>query len=591
MKNFRSLGKIIRELQAVLSRAQKKKALLVLLVIVVGSGFELLGVTAVLPFIQSLLDPEQLRQNAVFGELCGIFHVETEKGLIYLCGGLLALLYIVKNLFILGSYYIQADYSTKTQMDLSNRMLAAYIRRPYLFFSKTNSSEILRGIRDDTVGVYNIVSLLFTLIAETITMCFIAVYIIYTDPFIAFGVLLLSMLVMIFMVTAMKPKMKQAGERNRIAIADKNKYIYQAVSGIKEIFVLRRQNYFTGQYAQASDLGRKTQRTYDFLINCPERIIEGICLSGIIILVCVRISFGLDMTTFVPKLAAFAMAGFKILPSIGKITNRITGIVFNRPCLSNVYEILGGEPDASECGKAMGNEDGLQGTLHFEKEIHVTEVSFQYPESEEAVLESVSFTIHKGESVAFIGASGAGKSTLMDMLLGLLEPERGRIEMDGKNIHEIPVQWAKIVGYVPQSLFLIDDTIRNNVAFGIDREKIDDARVWEVLEMAQISEFVQRLPEKLDTIVGERGIRFSGGQCQRIAIARALYAEPEVIVLDEATSALDTDTEKDVMKAIDLLRGKKTLIIVAHRLSTIQNCDTVYEVGEKKIRKQERIGK
>lgn len=585
MKNFRSLGKIIKELRTVLSKKQKKKAILVLIVIIIGSSFELLGVTAVLPFIQSLLYPEQIRQNVLIGMLCGLFHVETEKGLIWLCGGLLALLYIVKNLFILFSYYIQADYSTRTQMELSNKMLAAYIRKPYLFFSKTNSAEILRGIQSDTVGVYNIVSLLFSLAAETITMAFIAVYIFLTDPFIAFGVMVLAALVMLFMVSSMKLKMKQAGERNRVAIADKNKYIYQAVNGIKEIFVLHRQTYFSGQYAQASDLGRKTQRTYDFLINCPERIIEGICLAGIIILVCVRISFGLDMAAFVPKLAAFAMAGFKILPSIGKVTNRITGMVFNRPCLTNVYEVLHGETEVPD-SVSITQEEPLQREIRFEKKLCVKNVSFCYPDNNEPVLEEVSLTIHKGESVAFVGASGAGKSTLMDMILGLLSPDCGQIEMDGKSIYEIPAQWAKIVGYVPQSLFLTDDTIRNNVAFGIEPEKIDDAQIWEVLHMAQISEFIEQLPEKLDTVVGERGIRFSGGQCQRIAIARALYAQPELIVLDEATSALDSETEKDVMEAIDFLRGKKTLLIVAHRLSTIKNCDTVYEVGGKKVMKR-----
>lgn len=258
-------------------------------------------------------------------------------------------------------------------------------------------------------------------------------------------------------------------------------------------------------------------------------------------------------------------------------------MVFYRPTLEEAFVNITAareyENELTEYQKLHGGVDEAHmGEVSFKKQVVVKNVRFKYKKAKEPVLQNISLTITKGESIALIGASGAGKTTMADVMLGLLHPESGTVEMDGIDIFSMPKHWAKIIGYVPQMVFLTDDTIRNNVSFGLTRDEIDDDRIWHALEQAQLADFVRKLPKQLDTIVGERGIKFSGGQRQRIAIARALYNEPEILVLDEATSALDNETETAVMEAIDALQGQKTLIIVAHRLTTIRNCDKIYEI-------------
>lgn len=297
------------------------------------------------------------------------------------------------------------------------------------------------------------------------------------------------------------------------------------------------------------------------------------------------------MVDFVPKLAAFAMAAFKVLPSIGKVTSRINGLVYCRPSLANVYDIMKEADEyerhyqqyAEEHGEVKESED-----LQFDNKLTIQNVVWQYQNQKAPVLTDTTLEVKKGQSIALIGASGAGKTTLADIILGLLHPQEGVVLMDGIDVYAMPKTWARIVGYVPQSVFLMDDTVRNNIAFGLPGDMIEDEMIWDALERAHLKEFVAGLPNGLDTIVGERGVKFSGGQRQRIAIARALYNKPEILILDEATAALDNETETAVMESIDALQGQITMIIVAHRLTTIRNCDKIYEIRDGKAVEREK---
>lgn len=583
--NFKTLIQIFKELNYILDSRQKRKAIWLSIVILCSAGFELLGVSAVLPFVEAVISPEKIMNNKYVIKLTPVLNLNDSTDLLMLMGVGLILLYVIKNVFLLYANYVQFDFSTTVQKELSVKMLSSYMDRPYAFFLNTNTAEILRGCSNDVGSVHNIIDYLSTVISQILTVIFIGFFLICTDSVIAISVLLLMFVVLMGIVLFFKPTIKKAGQKNIELSTIKSKTLIQAVNGIKDILVMQRKKLFLDVYEEASDKFRKMQCTYDVLNSSPDKIVEGICVSGIIGIVCIRLAGNsTEMVSFIPKLAAFAMAAFKILPSIGKIANRMTGIIYNRPGMEKVYQNMLASSKYMESKMQFvvdrREDSDCLDDLSFHEQLVANHVYWKYEDQKTPVLTDTSIVVQKGESVALIGASGAGKTTLADIILGLLQPIKGSIEMDGIDVYTIPMQWAHIVGYVPQSVYLIDDTVRNNIAFGIPAGKVKDEYIWDALEKAQLKNFIEGLPKGLDTIVGERGVRFSGGQCQRIAIARALYNRPEILVLDEATAALDNETEVAVMESIDALQGKITMIIVAHRLTTIKNCDKIYEIKD-----------
>jgi ABC-type multidrug transport system fused ATPase/permease subunit len=417
--------------------------------------------------------------------------------------------------------------------------------------------------------------------AQMMTIVALGIYLLATDWVISLCALALAAVCFFAIVLGFKGLMKRTGKEYRTALAKQNQYAYQAINGIKEITVADRREYFVNAFDGASRHVEHSDIINQFVTACPDRIIEGVCVGGMIGIICIKVVAGADMKEFIPVMGAFAVAVFKILPAISKISSRMTGIIYRMPSLQNCYDNMkqaeqyDREIEQHEVAKRFSAEIE---NIRFHDCLEVDNVTWKYKNAKEPVLKELSVKINKGESVAFIGASGAGKTTLADVILGLLEPQVGNVKMDGIDIHSIPHDWARVIGYIPQTIYLIDDTVRANIAFGVPNECISDEKIWAALEKAQLRAFIEGLPNGIDTIVGERGVKFSGGQRQRIAIARALYEDPDILVLDEATSALDNETEAAVMESIDSLQGTKTLIIVAHRLSTIQNCDRIYEI-------------
>lgn len=301
------------------------------------------------------------------------------------------------------------------------------------------------------------------------------------------------------------------------------------------------------------------------------------------LVIMLQVALGGNINALVENLAVFSIAVFKLIPSANRINGSLNSIVYDLPSVNTVYEDLReAEAPVTEREKGIEADKSCQ-KLKFEQEVRVQALWYCYPDSGTYVLEDVMMNIPKGRAVAFVGESGSGKTTLADIILGILIPERGRILVDGKDIYENLPGWRKNIGYISQNIFLMDDTIRHNIAFGLDDGEIDDRQLRHAIEQAQLSGYVDGLPEGVDTLVGERGTRMSGGQRQRIGIARALYYDPELLIMDEATSALDQETERAVMESIEALYGAKTLIIIAHRLSTIERCDMVFEVKDKRV--------
>ena len=579
MNNLRAVKKIIVQLNYVLSKKQKKGAVLLLICMIAGSVLELVGVSAIYPFLQMLLEPNNVQHQWYVTLIYGMVPQIEIYQILLIIGVMIIFVYLFKNLFLIFSAYVQHSYAAKFQREISTKMLDAYLKRTYQFFLNTNSGIVIRGITTDIQGVYQILLALFTMMTELLNVVVLGAFLFFTDWTIALSAMLLAAFCFIGIIVGFRKTVKKAGQDVRRANALKNQYGYQAINGIKEITVLDRRSNFVNQFNEAALLEQKASIINGFMSVCPDRILEGVCIAGFMGIVCIKIAIGANVNDFVPVLGTFAMGAFRILPSISKLSSRLNMIVYYQGTLQNTYDNLKAVETYEYTAEELTVGDN-KNNVHFEKELTIKNINWKYQNSKNNILDNASLKISKGESVAFIGSSGAGKTTLADIIMGLLKPQEGTVEMDGMDIFSIQHQWARIIGYVPQSVFLIDDTVRRNVAFGLEKGDISDKKVWDALKQAQLKEFVENLPYGLDTIVGERGVKFSGGQRQRIAIARALYENPDILVLDEATSALDNETETAVMESIDALQGSKTLIIVAHRLTTIKNCDRIYEITD-----------
>lgn len=592
-QELRKLKDLWDKFQFILTTRQKQLGIGILALTLIGAVTEMLGVSIMGPFVQALIAPQELLDNRYLKPVLKWFEVDTPEKLLTFMGVGIAAVYVVKNLYLVLLSYCRIKYSTKVQRELSVLMMQSYMRRGYLFFAQVNTGELLRGVLEDVRSVYQIMYNTFRIFAELFTTMVIVLFVFTTDIMMAASVVVLAFLCFLIVIMGFRKTMHRLGEEYQKSYGELNKHSLQAFQGIKEVIAMRRQQFFVDRFERAFYRQQKALVGQVVAAESPTYIIEGVCVVGFILAVGLRLQNGSDSAEFLPKLAAFAMAAFRILPSMGRITSSFNQVVYFMPSLNKAYENLREvkrleSEEVQEVTALL--EDGIKKDVTAERTagnayLEIKDIYWRYPNTEHDVLSGVNIEIRKGMAVALIGHSGAGKTTLADIILGLYKPQRGSVRLEGTDIKMLSGKWSECVGYIPQSVYLTDDTIRSNVAFGIDEP--DDTMVWQALEQAQLKELVAGLPDRLDTVIGDRGVRLSGGQRQRIAIARALYYNPPILILDEATSALDTETENAVMDAINSLQGHKTLIIVAHRLSTIQNCDVIYEItGGHAVEKQ-----
>lgn len=591
MNYIKELFRMYSKMMYILNKKQKIKCIRTFITILLGSIFEMLSISILLPFLQAIVNPVQLKQQKYISILIDFFNLDSDISLLIFLCLLIFIIYALKNLFLIYVSYVQNELSTSIHRDLATLMMRSYLKRPYSFFLDTSSADILRGVGGDISGIYNLISTSFTLLSSMITSVLIVIYLFVSDYVMTFGVILLEVACVFGITLCFKGTAARVGRKQRQATRGINRSALQVFAGIKDIIVMQRQRYFEDDFDAVVDQKRSVDLTYNVINAMPIRIIETVSIGGMMGIVCIRLVGGVEVSEFIPTLGIFAVAAFKILPYVGGISSGISSLIFYKPTLDEAYKNI---YEAREFEKLVQKRESVlleKEKGNFEHIIEVKGVFWKYENSDEIVLKNLSMQINKGESVALIGHSGAGKSTLADVILGLLQPERGSVLVDGVDIFSIPKSWAKMIGYVPQSVYLTDDTIKKNIAFGIPDEEVDEKKIWQALDQAQLGDFVRQLPLGIETCVGERGIKFSGGQRQRVAIARALYYNPEVLVLDEATSALDKGTETAVMEAVDALHGHKTLIIIAHRITTIRNCDKIYEIvdGRAIIRDKEEV--
>ena len=576
---IRKIIDALRKLFQILNKNQKMLGTVVLVCSFVAAGLETLGVSVIVPLVNALLNPELLFDNPYIKSVTDFLEIHTNEDLILLVIFAVIMVYILKNLYFIFFTWIKNRYACKIQRECSVYMMQSYMNRGYSFFLSRNVSELTQGVSGDVNSLYQIINSLLQAITQLLISAFICIYMCYADWQIAVGVILSAGVCLLLIFVIFRKAMLQAGIRLRTYSILSSQALLQAFQGIKEVLVMRKQKYFLKEYEENTIKRQNVTVVQNIGLEIPAYIIEAVCIIGIMAILGIRIVNIPNPENFVAVLASFAIGAFRILPALGKISSSINTISGSVSGLNAVYEnIVEARKFNDNFYNAESEDEEQYRDLTFEKCVNIRNLTFSYNSEQKKVLHQLSLEIPKGKSVAFVGESGAGKSTLADLILGVLRPDEGEVLLDDVNIRKIPNLWGRLIGYVPQSIYLSDTSICKNIAFGIEESEIDEDSVKAALEKAELLDFVQSLPNGIYTEVGDRGVRLSGGQRQRIGIARALYHDPEILILDEATSALDNETERSVMEAIDSLHGKMTLIIIAHRLTTIKNCDAIYEI-------------
>ena len=567
---------MVKKISYVLDRRQKVNLCILLVVIFIGAFVELVGVSAVMPLIDVAMKPELIGEKWYFVSISRYTGITDANQMIVLLAVVLIVIYILKNSYVTIMCSLQYRFIYNNQQRLSVRMVESYMQQDYLFHVSRNVAEFQRNIVNDVNGFYTVTLNALQFLAEFSVSVVLVIFLLVQDWVSTLAVASLLFLFMGFFTLFVRKVLVRIGEESRQAYFLVTKWLLQAFSGIKEIKVANKERFFITNYDKHYRDRARIQRQQSMLTYLPKPVMETVCICSLMIAMIIKIVVvKSDITSFVTTLSVFAVAAFRMLPSFNKITGYISGMMFNKPSIDAVYNDLR-EIEQLMARRTADHEDTVKVKLG--TAIRLDRVSFRYPKAEKWILKNASLEISKNTSVALIGASGAGKTTAADLILGILEPQEGAVMIDGTDIRRCMTSWHEDVGYIPQTIYLMDDSIRANIAFGIPEAEIDDDAVGKALQEAQLDRFVHTLSEGAGTVIGDRGVKLSGGQRQRIGIARALYRNPSVLILDEATSALDNETEKEVMEAIDGLHGTRTLIVIAHRLSTIKKCDRIYEV-------------
>ncbi len=576
------MRKIWKKLMVLLDGKQKRTMILLVFMMLIGAILEVFSVATVIPVANIVFMPEEIHENKLLSAAYEMFGFESDKAFGIAVMLLLIVAFVLKNIYIYFMQKAMYHFVYTNQFRTSERMMKNYMRRGYEFYLNADTAVIQRSITSDVNNMYGLILALLQLISESIVFVVLSIVLLVSDPLMTIIIASLLGITLLIIKVVIKPIMHRAGEDNQEYYSNLFKWINQTVTGIKEVKIGGREKYFIDTYAEYGKGYVNAVQRYTLYNNIPRLVIETVCVAGIVAYLLFLFLNGGQTENLLDIIAAFGVALMRMMPCANRINNQLNSISYFEPFFMGVSDNLQDEIDGKNTDVSVFEVQKEK--LPVKNEIVMKDISYKYPNTEKWILKDANVTIPIGSAVGIVGETGSGKSTFVDVLLGLLVMQKGEITADGQNIFEGNNyrKWLKNVGYIPQTVFMIDDTIRKNVAFGIPEDEIDEERVWEVLKEAQLDEFVKSLPEGLETGIGERGIRLSGGQRQRISIARALYDDPAVLVLDEATSALDNDTEKAIMDSINHLHGKKTLIIIAHRLQTIEKCDAVYRVENAK---------
>ena len=571
MQNF-------KKLLFLLSSNERRSAALLLLLILIMAVLDMIGIASVLPFIAVLTNPSLIDSNFILNSMfqfTKIIGVENYQQFLFFLGILVLILLMTSLIFKAITIYAQVKFSENRHYSISKRLVESYLRQPYSWFLNQNSSELGKTILSEVSNVVgNGISQLLEVIAKGAVAIAIIVLLIIVNPKLALVVGFTISFAYGLIYYLLANYLKRIGEERLLHNELRYKHISEAFNASKEVKVGGLEQSFTQRFSESAEIYAKTSTSADVIKQLPRFFLEGIVFGGIMIIILYIMAQTGNFNTALPIVSLYVFAGYRLMPALQQIYASLTILKFVEPSLDKLYE------DVKKLKPFIENQN--QGVLPFNEAIVLKNIHYNYPNTTRTTLKNINLTIPAKSTVGFVGSTGCGKTTTMDIILGLLEAQKGTLEIDGKVITKKNSRsWQRSIGYVPQYIHLSDDTVESNIAFGIETKNINLESVKKASKIANLHEFVlEELPDKYQTIIGEDGIRLSGGQRQRIGIARALYHNPKVLILDEATSALDNETEKVVMEAISNLNKNMTIILIAHRLNTVKNCDIIFKLDK-----------
>lgn len=571
----------VRKLVALLSRRDRINAMILFAMMLVGAFLEVVGLAAVPAFVSAVIDREAMRSLPYLGEWLFDATAGLNANELVLGGaGLLLLIFAVKNGFLALNYWLQIRYVTNRRMDLAGRLMRTYMAAPYAFFLRRNTSELLRNVDNEVITVcYNVISTLLELCTKVIILIAVLAFLMVVEPWITLAWIVFLGAIAFVGVKSISGKLRRFGLIQQENRAIFNQSLYQAFGGIKEIRTMGRERYFSGKVMAAVGKIAIVNRFKMFVQKIVTPASEMVAMTGLLLLAAALVLMGRDSESILVTLSLFIVGLVRLREASSAMIHQFADLRYSLVSVEPIFRDLEALPAPGDDTDPARDE-----RLQPREAIRLHDVFHRYEGKEDYALASVDISIPMGSAIGLVGSTGAGKSTMVDILLGLLEPMRGHLEIDGRKLEENDLRaWRNVVGYVPQSIYLLDDTLRRNIALGLDDHEIDEDKLNAAIESAQLGRFLTNQPQGLDTVIGESGVRISGGERQRVGIARALYNDPAVIILDEATSALDNVTERAVIEAVEVMREERTVVMIAHRLSTVRNCDRLFYLKDGKV--------
>tara|TARA_B110000003_G_scaffold247928_1_gene259291 strand:+ start:9191 stop:10921 length:1731 start_codon:yes stop_codon:yes gene_type:complete len=571
------MKEILIKLSFIISKKNLKGLLFLSGFLLFGMILEILALAIILPTITTILEPNSIRENSFLTSLKEIINISDENHFIYFFLTTVILTYLIKTIFFVVLVYKQSRLINNIIASISNNLLTKYLNQSYYYFLNKSSAQIIKIFQVEINYISTFLLALITLFIEVCLSFSIIATLLYIEFVGAISIgLFFTILILIFFRFS-KNKLQIWGSIREKIDSYNSKIIIESISGIKEVLLLGRKRYFIDSFIENNLFKTRMNTNQGTIVQIPRYLLELITIIGLVIFIFILIYQGKETNQLVSVLGVFVAGSFRIIPSLNRILSSLQQLKFYRPALEEIFK----EFKSFDSPTLVTSFNSQK--LIFKNKIHFEKLSFSYSKDKSSIFEDCSLSIAKGNCIGFIGESGSGKSTLIDLIAGLLKPSLGQIKVDDVDIFTNINSWHKMIGYIPQSIFLTEDSILRNIAFGINEKDIELDKVKRALKDSQLDSFVDSLKHGLNTKIGERGVQISGGQRQRIGIARALYDNPEILILDEATSSLDSNTENEVMKSINLLKGTKTLLIIAHRHSTLNECDIIYEVKKGKL--------